>query len=56
VRGGTGDKTPLFASQSDSNKDKRLFIRSIRRIVKEKLRGINLDNGGLPLIVSDMPL
>ena len=35
---------PLFVSVSDRNKDQRLTTRTLRMIVKENLRRINIDN------------
>lgn len=47
VRGRTNGADPLFASLSDRNKNKRLTTRSIRRIVKQHLRGIHIDSDRL---------
>ncbi|MBF0344549.1 MAG: tyrosine-type recombinase/integrase [Nitrospirae bacterium] len=47
ARGRTEDTDPLFVSTSDRNTDQRLTTRSISGIVKERLRGIGLDNGRL---------
>ncbi len=47
VRGKVNDTDPLFVSLSDRNKNERLTTRSIRRIVKEHLRGIHLDSDRL---------
>lgn len=47
ARGKVDDSDPLFVSVSDRNKNKRLTTRSIRRIVKQHLRGINLDSDRL---------
>ena len=47
VRCNVSDNDPLFVSESDRNKNQRLTTRSIRRIVKERLRGIHLDNDRL---------
>jgi len=47
--GGTagGKDKPLFASISDRNNGTRLTTRSVRRIVKERLRGIGIDSDRL---------
>ena len=47
ARGKVSETAPLFASLSDRNKDKALTTRTVRRIVKENLRGIGLDSGRL---------
>jgi len=47
ARGRTEDTDPLFSSVSDRNTRQRLTTRSISGIVKERLRGIGLDNGRL---------
>lgn len=47
VRGRANDADPLFTSLSDRNKNERLTTRSIRRIVKQHLRGIHLDSARL---------
>ncbi len=41
---GAREEEPLFTSLSDRNKGGRLSTRSIRRLAKEHLRGIGLDN------------
>ena len=46
-RGAVEDSSPLFASQSDRNKDERLSTRTLSRIAKETLRGIGLNSGRL---------
>jgi len=43
-RGKVGEKDPLFSSHSNKNKGKGLTTRSIRRIVKERLREIGIDD------------
>lgn len=43
-RGRLDDADPLFASLSDRNNNQRLTTRSIRRIIKEHLRGIGIDS------------
>lgn len=47
VKGKVNDSDPLFASESDRNKNERLTTRSIRRIVKKYLRDIHLDSDRL---------
>jgi len=47
ARDNVSEASPLFASLSDRNKDKGLTTRTLRRIVKENLRGIGLDSGRL---------
>lgn len=47
ARGQAEDTRPLFVSMSDRNKNQRLTTRSIRRIVKEHLKGIHLDSDRL---------
>jgi integrase/recombinase XerC/integrase/recombinase XerD len=47
TRGKIEDKAPLFVSLSDRNQGKRLTTRTIRRIVKEHLRAIGLNNNKL---------
>lgn len=47
AKGKVNDSDPLFASESDRNKDERLTTRSIRRIVKKYLRDIHLDSDRL---------
>ena len=44
ARGKADHKDPLFVSVSDRNKDQRLTTRTLRMIVKENLRRINIDN------------
>ena len=44
-RGNLGDSAPLFASESDRNKDQRLTPRTISRIVKEHLKKVAINNG-----------
>lgn len=44
ARGPTQAGEPLFGSTSDGNRHARLTTRSIRRVVKERLRGIKLDS------------
>ncbi len=39
-----GEREPLFSSLSDRNKNERLTTKTIRRVVKERLRGIGLDS------------
>jgi len=43
-RGKVGEKDPLFSSHSNKNKGKGLTTRSIRRIVKERLTEIGIDD------------
>jgi len=43
-RGKVGEKDPLFSSHSNKNKGKGLTTRSIRRIVKERLKEIGIDD------------
>lgn len=47
ARGRVEDSSPLFTSLSDRNKDQMLTTRSIRRIVKEHLKGIGLNSNKL---------
>lgn len=47
AKGRVNDSDPLFASESDRNKNERLTTRSIRRIVKKYLRDIHLDSDRL---------
>ena len=47
ARGDTGDKSPLFTSLSNRNKNKRLTTRSVSGIVKQLLRSMGLDSGRL---------
>lgn len=47
ARGRGNNSDPLFASESDRNKNERLTTRSIRRIVKKYLRDIHLDSDRL---------
>ena len=47
TRGPVSDNEPLFVSGSHRNTGKRLTTRSIRRIVKNRLRGIGIDDGRL---------
>jgi len=44
ARGSLKGTDPLFGSTSDGNLHQRMSTRSIRRIVKERLRGISLDS------------
>jgi integrase/recombinase XerD len=44
VRGKADHEDPLFVSLSDRNKYQRLTTRTLRMIVKENLRNINIDN------------
>jgi len=44
ARGSAKGAEPLFASLSDSNRERRLTTRSIRRIVKQHLKGNGLNN------------
>lgn len=44
---GTKDNEPLFTSNSDRNHNGRLTTRTVRRIVKDKLKGIGLISGRL---------
>jgi len=46
-RGKLNDYDPLFVSISDRNTNDRLTTRSIRRIVKDRLRGISIDSDRL---------
>jgi len=43
-RGGHAPKDALFVSLSDRNRDQRLTTKTIRMVIKNLLRGINLDN------------
>lgn len=43
-RGKVGEKDPLFSSHSNKNRGKGLTTRSIRRIVKERLKEIGIDD------------
>ncbi len=43
ARGPVRENEPLFGSTSDGNRHQRMTTRSVRRIVKERLRGIQLD-------------
>lgn len=47
ARGKVRDQEPIFASHSTKNKGRRLTTRSISRIVKNRLRAINLDDSRL---------
>jgi integrase/recombinase XerD len=47
ARGNPGKDAPLFASVSDRNDGDRLTTRTIRRIVKDRLRGIGIDSDRL---------
>lgn len=44
ARGRPKPSEPLFGSTSDGNKHQRMSTRAIRRIVKQRLRGISLDS------------
>jgi integrase/recombinase XerC/integrase/recombinase XerD len=44
TRGNLGDTDPLFASISDRNSGEGLTTKSIRRVVKSILRGVNLND------------
>lgn len=44
LRGRANNNDPLFVSMSDRNRNQRLTTRTIRRIVKERLRGVHLDS------------
>lgn len=44
ARGKTKAKDPLFTSLSDRNKGQRLTTKTLRNLIKEKLRDINVDN------------
>jgi integrase/recombinase XerC/integrase/recombinase XerD len=46
-RGDTKKDAPLFASQSDRNDGDRLTTRTLRRIIKERLRTIGIDSNRL---------
>lgn len=43
-RGKVGEKDPLFSSHSNKNRGKGLTTRSIRRIVKERLKSVGIDD------------
>jgi len=43
-RGKVGEKDPLFSSHSNKNRGKGLTTRSLRRIVKERLKEIGIDD------------
>lgn len=47
ARGRVSDEDPIFASHSTKNWGKRLTTRSISRIVKERLKSINLNDSRL---------
>ena len=47
LRGPTKEGEPLFGSTSDGNRHQRMATRSIRRIVKNRLRAIKLDSSRL---------
>ncbi|MBD3183546.1 tyrosine-type recombinase/integrase [Candidatus Poribacteria bacterium] len=47
TRGALDGSKPLFTSLSNRNEDSRLTTRSISRIVKERLRDIDIDDGRL---------
>lgn len=44
ARGRVRDEDPIFASHSTKNKGKRLTTRSVSRIVKERLKDVDLDD------------
>ncbi len=46
-RGKVRDHEPIFASHSTKNKGKRLTTRSISRVVKNRLRAVNIDDSRL---------
>jgi integrase/recombinase XerC/integrase/recombinase XerD len=46
-RGKVGEKDSLFSSHSNKNKGEGLTTRSLRRIVKERLKEIGIDDGRL---------
>jgi len=47
ARGSTKAEAPLFSSMSDRNGGGRLTTRTLRRIVKDRLRGIGIDSDRL---------